>query len=145
MTTRAETKARRRELTILMQVYNNVSKVTSKLADKYDCAEGTVRNDWSRKSEWMREVWEVDDAEAVLDEALAGKRRIIQELWKVYRNADSSNAGIGALRTLDDVYDSLIDMMQSIGEVEKAPEKHEVDFEGVKQKLADRLSEGTTS
>lgn len=111
----------------------------------------TLKNDWADKDEWLREVWDFDDPESVAETVIAEKQRLKHKTWRLIRdleNSDDPNYStiLGMLRFVNDLGTDEVEMLQSLGEVEKEPDKveHEVDIANVKEKLNRRLSQGTT-
>jgi hypothetical protein len=80
----------------------------------------TILSDWTRRKTWLHLVVRPDD-DTILDETIGSIREASAAAWMEYAKAPNSNAKIGALRTILEANGKLIDIMQSIGAVTKAP------------------------
>lgn len=118
----------------------------------------TVRNDWSNRDEWLDEVWEFEDNDKLVKGVLAEKQRLKHKAWEMLRQlqneADEARKSVedkspqygkmlGMLRFIDNLGSNEVELLQSLGQVEKEPDRHEVTLENAKQKLTDRLAETT--
>jgi hypothetical protein len=59
--------------------------------------------------------------DTILDETIGSIREVAAASWLEYTRATNSNAKVGALRTVLEASGKLIDIMQSIGSITKAP------------------------
>lgn len=116
----------------------------------------TVRNDWSNRDEWLDEIWEFEDTSLLAKSVIAEKQRLKHKAWEMLRQLQNEaedarkpfndgnpqyNSMLGVLRFINNLGSDEVELLQSLGEVEKEPDRHEVTLENAKQKLADRLSE----
>lgn len=79
-----------------------------------------IVTDWTRRKTWLHLVIRPDD-DTILDETIGSIREASAAAWMEYAKAPNSNAKVGALRTILEAKGKLIDIMQSIGAVTKAP------------------------
>lgn len=80
----------------------------------------TIVSDWTRRKIWLHLVIRPDD-DTILDETIGSIREAAAAAWIVYGKADNSNAKVGALRAVLEANGKLVDIMQSIGAITKAP------------------------
>jgi hypothetical protein len=120
------------------------NQIVGDLATKYEVKPDTIYQDWHRRERWINYVTQLDDP-TVINELLQGLRQIIPNAWYEYKQADNTNAKIGALRVLRETYLSIIEVLQSMGKVERVAEKHVLaiaanlaEYEGLVEKELDR-------
>jgi len=94
-------------------------------AETEDPAERTriqlaIQKDWSRRSVWMPNLVKINDP-TILAETVAGLREILPCAWGEYASGDSSSSKIAALRLAKETYHDIIDLLQSVGAVQKIP------------------------
>jgi|SRR6056297_70538 len=118
----------------------------------------TVRKDWYNRDEWLDKVWDFDDTDTLAKSVVAEKQRLKHKAWEMLRQLQNEaeearkpfndsnpqyGAMLGVLRFINNLGSDEVELLQSLGEVEKEPDRHEVTLENAQQKLADRLSETT--
>jgi hypothetical protein len=79
-----------------------------------------IVKDWTRRKTWLHVVIRPDD-DTILDETIGSIREASAAAWYEYARAPNSNAKVGALRTVLEANGKLVDIMQSIGAITKAP------------------------
>jgi len=128
-----EVSERRRELTRRMWRGEDPGDVYDRLEQKYDTPRGTLRYDWSTRSEWMGRVFGLEDAEAVVMEALAEKNEVRSRLKRLARRAEDTNdvsEAVRALKAADSSLDETIEHLRDLGRVASADSTHKVEVEG---------------
>lgn len=157
---------RLRQLSILKFIGASWGVIENKLCDDPELTSHpgtvslkTVRNDWSNRDEWLDDIWDFEDPEVLAKTVIAEKQRLKHKAWEMLRgqqerleeskgNPDINppyNEMLGTLRFINDIGSDEVTLLQSLGEVEKEPERFEVALENAKEKLNDRLSEGTSA
>lgn len=79
-----------------------------------------IVKDWTRRKTWLHIVIRPDD-DTILDETIGSIREAAAAAWMEYARAANSNAKVGALRTVLEANAKLVDILQSIGAITKAP------------------------
>jgi hypothetical protein len=80
----------------------------------------TIISDWTRRKTWLYLIIRPDDA-TILDETIGSIREVAAAAWIEHGRAKSSNEKVGALRTVLEANGRLIDIMQGIGAITRAP------------------------
>ncbi len=114
--------------------------LVSELSEKYDVKENTIYKDWNTRHDWLDKVFSTPpEKEKDAISEIMTKRKIIEfELWKLYKNTDSENVKLGALKRLDKRTSTLFDDLCESGIIERASDKYEI-----KHEEGDELSEKT--
>jgi len=156
---------RLRQLSILRFMGASWANIEEKICDdpslkahKGTVSIKTVRNDWSKRDEWLDEIWEFEDTDTLAKSVIAEKQRLKHKAWDMLRQLQQEaedarkpmhdenpqyGSMLGVLRFINNLGSDEVELLQSLGEVDKEPDRHEVTLENAKQKLADRLSEET--
>jgi len=113
---------RRTEMLNLLCKGVSFNQIVEDFATKYNVKPATIYQDWHRRQRWMSYITQLNDP-TVINELLQGLRQIIPNAWYEYKQADNTNAKIGALRVLRETYLTIIEVLQSIGRIEKMPEE----------------------
>jgi hypothetical protein len=79
-----------------------------------------IVKDWIRRKTWLHLVIRPDD-DTILDETIGSIREVAAGAWIEYARSTNSNAKVGALRTVLQANGKLVDILQSIGAITKAP------------------------
>lgn len=122
MSTKKEVNRRRREMAGLIFKGDDPQNAAIKLAQKYDVQETTIISDWSRRKEWLGKIFELDDPEIIIMDLLAEMKEIKTALWKIVNNTKSDSVKLGALKQVWNTNKKFLEIMQSIGKVNKAPQ-----------------------
>lgn len=124
-----ETDQRRRELMRRRWRGEEMADIVKSLASKYDVTTNAIYKDWSDRERWLPRVFGIEDAEAVVTEALAQKQNVRERLLRVARRAEDTNevnAAIRALKAVDKNIDDTIEHQRKLGEVASADQTVEV-------------------
>lgn len=101
--------------------YVFIRDIHSKTGDKISA----LRRDWSRRDQWLPHILAVEEGTA-LSELLMGLRELVPELWRLLGDDGVQDAvKLGVMRELKHLYTRQIEVLQSAGVIEKAPEKIE--------------------
>jgi len=162
----SEAKEKRlRQLSILKFMGASWSNVEEKICNdpSLSAHEGTVslktvRKDWYNRDEWLDKVWDFEDTDTLAKSVIAEKQRLKHKAWEMLRQVQdeaedarksvtdkqpSYSSMLGILRFINNLGSDEVELLQSLGEVEKEPDRHEVTLENAKSELANRLSETT--
>lgn len=125
---RAKTRKRRRELAMLKFRGASLENVVQKLASKYDNEPSTIKHDWYNRKEWIGEVFDLDldDADLLVLDLISEQKEVKRELWRMSRDTPNENIKLGALKHVKDINKELLDMLQSIGVIEKQAHQFEL-------------------
>lgn len=110
-----------------------MTNIVESLANRYDVSEDTIWKDWSKRDQWISRVFGLEDAEAVVVEALAQKQDVRERLMGIARKAEDQNEiseATRALKAVDDNIDETIEHQQKLGNVDQAASQHEVHVDG---------------
>jgi hypothetical protein len=111
---------RRTEILGLVCKGVTIQALSKDLADKYAVSPRSIQNDWSRRQQWLPQIAKITDP-TVLPILVQGLQEIIPNAWYEYKTADNSNARIGALRLAKEAYCDILEILQSVGFIEKKP------------------------
>jgi len=98
--------------------------IVKDLAEKYGVSVKSVYADWEKRNEWMSQIVQLEDKSLVY-ELVEGLKQIIPAAWIEYEKGDNTAARVGALKVAQKTYRDLIEVLQSIGVIEKKPEQIE--------------------
>lgn len=106
-----------------------------KINEEFGIKEKTIKQQWYDRKSWLTEVFDLDyeDTEQLINDLVAEKKTIKEVLWGVIQNG-GSNAKIGAVRELNKIDESLVEMLQGLGLIYKEPEKLQI-----KEKIEEEL------
>lgn len=89
---------------------------------EYRVSEYAIRKDIERLPQWAPQVLQLKD-DSLAFELANNIKQVIPNAWAEYLKGDNSSARIGALRVVIDATMKLIDVLQSLGKLEKTPER----------------------
>ena len=133
---------RRKELATRVIKGEIAAEVAEDIADKYGVTAQRIKNDWSHRDEWLDEVFDMEDPEQMVEDILAEEILIREHLWDLVENSENDNARKGALKELKNLNSEIVELMQSLGRVEKEPDKQEVEVSGDKFSINVEESDG---
>lgn len=79
-----------------------------------------MHRDWARRKTWLPQLVRLHD-KTLFPELVAGMRQIILSAWAQYGVGDNTSAKVGALRTALKGYRDIIEVLQSIGAIDRIP------------------------
>jgi hypothetical protein len=120
--------------------------VVSRVANDFDVSEGTVKSDISRMDDWLPKLVEGDVSSGLSHlMELRSVRQRMHELAQDTREAGEDDQldprdEIDILRRIADMIESDVELAQSLGMMDKAPEKHKHEHdESLRELERDRL------
>ena len=128
MAKRSAIKKRRRQLCSLRYRGVPLSKIAEKLSDKFGVSESTIEHDWYTRKEWLEEVFDIslDDGELLMMDIISEEKEIKRECWKMFRDTSNENVKLGSIKQLRGVNSDMLEMLQSLGIVDRVAEKYEL-------------------
>jgi len=102
-----------------------LSDYIEQLAHKHKCSQKALRNDFSRRHKWIPQILLLDDMTGLVHELMLTLHEVRAAAWRVFLKADNDNARVGALKLLGEIVFRQIEVMQSLGDLKKVPEKRE--------------------
>lgn len=128
-----EADERRREMMTRRWNGEDLTEIKKSIADKYGVAARTVRHDWESRSKWIGRVFGLEEAEAVVAEALAQKQDVRRRLMRAASRAEHEQEFddmIKALKAVDQNIDDTIENLSETGMIEGAIDRKEIRVEG---------------
>lgn len=95
------------------------------LSSEYGVSESAIYTDWNRRDTWLPDLIQLNDAQLVLNETFAELNHVKNASWTIYETSNNDSARVGALNQISKVNMKQIETLQSVGIIEKTPEKHE--------------------
>ena len=92
---------------------------------EYNVSDKAIYKDHRKMKDWGPQILQLQD-DKIIYEMLEGLKQIIPNAWHEYLTGDNTSAKVGALKLAKETYLDLIKVLQSIGRIEKVPEKAEV-------------------
>lgn len=106
-----------------------VGDACEKVAEKYGVSPSTVRDDWSRRKEWLPSLFRIKNAATIVFDILAEQQSVKEELWKIATVELATQASrIRALEVISKINQSLIDMLYELGIIELKNEKKKTEI-----------------
>ncbi len=121
---------RRKELAERIIKGETLEEVAMDLADKYDKNINTIKHDWYDRDEWLDELLGIDNPKVVVQDIFREQEMIRDELWELVAHGDNDSVRKGALKELMNLNDNIIETYQSLGEIDKEPDKQEIEMSG---------------
>ena len=89
---------------------------------EFEISEQALYKDWRQRNKWARDIAQIKDP-ALLDELIQGLKQIIPNAWYEYKTNPNPSVKLGALKLAQQTYVVLVEILQSMGIVEKIPEE----------------------
>jgi hypothetical protein len=102
-----------------------LSDYIEKLAKKHKCSNRALRNDFTRRHEWIPKILLLDNSKDLVNELMLTLQEARTAAWRVFHEADNDNARVGALKLLGDSVFRQIEVLQSLGEIQQVPQRIE--------------------
>ena len=102
-----------------------LSDYIEQLAQKHKCSKRALRADFSRRNKWLPQILLLDDTKGLVNELMLTLHEVRAAAWRVFHESDNDSARVGALKLLGESVFRQIEVMQSLGDLEKVPEKRE--------------------
>jgi hypothetical protein len=110
--------ANRRKELLIESSRGNLGEAIKDLAVKYSISEDTLYKDWALRDQWINEIITIDDP-TLAKKYFMGLEEVIQEAKWMIKQADNSNAKVGALRIVKETYGLLLDILVKAGYLAK--------------------------
>jgi len=98
-----------------------IGAIAQDLAREYGVSVDAIYQDHHRLVQWAPHILQLHD-DALAYELVNNIKQVIPNAWFEYKQADNSNAKIGALRLVVDTTLKLAQLLQSLGKMEKVVE-----------------------
>ena len=102
-------------------------KWVAELAQSYKVSEIAIWQDWRRRKTWISDVFELNDIADDLNMNMAELANVKEEAWRTYQEATTAQAKALALKIILGAIRDKIEILQSLGEVHKEPQKIEIE------------------
>lgn len=79
-------------------------------------------HDWERRRHWIPQVVQLDDP-TLLHSFLEGARSVLPKAWLLLQDTDNDFVKLGALKLIKDTNLEVLEILQSVGAVEKKPQQ----------------------
>lgn len=120
----------------------DIKTAAEKLSTKYDVAESTIKKDYYNRKKWLKDVFEVDDPEKIVNDIMAEQKLVKQEQWKLYRETQKENIKLGVLKEIQNSNESLLEIAQEVGQVDKPADEIEMIHSGkIDEETAETISD----
>ena len=129
MATNEEVNRRRKELALLIFQGMDKQIAFEQISEKHGIAASTARKDWAIRNEWLRKVFDIENVEEVTELLLSEQRFIRDEYMKLMAKAKSESTKLGCMNGIRETNKEMLSMMESLGIIEKQPDKLEVEGE----------------
>jgi len=122
---------RRFELYRRMLGTETLREIAEDQAEEYDMKAKSILNDWYNREEWVDDIFLGTDTPD-FEDLVAEKKMTMKEAWDVIEEVKNSDEKpdyghlVRALKQIDKSAEDIIKLLQSHGDIEKEPEKHEV-------------------
>lgn len=80
----------------------------------------SVEQDWVRRKRWINKIVMLQDP-SLMQEILHNFQQIRRAAWSEYAKGDNTAAKVGALRVVESATKDEIDVLQSIGAIQRLP------------------------
>ena len=117
---------RRKEMVMLYEQGYAFSDFVEQLSEKYKMKPDTVERDWHRRKKWLPVLAKIDDKQFHISKISMRIRAIMDAAWQTFRaaaKAKNTSSMVGAVDKLMRVSQHEVDIFQSLGVLEKTPEK----------------------
>ena len=102
-----------------------ISKIVEDFSQEYGLHRQTLWKDWRLREQWVQDVINLDEP-SLLNELLQGLKQVIPNAWYEYKTNPNPSVKLGALRLAKETYLDIIQVLQSIGKLERMPTVHEI-------------------
>ena len=97
-----------------------MTEMCKAVADELDTPQNTIEQDWVRRKRWINKLIRLQDP-SLFQEIIHNFVQIRRAAWMEYAKGDNSAAKVGALRVIETATKDEIEVLQSIGAVERLP------------------------
>ena len=113
------------------------------IAKEYGKSESHIWRDWGQRTEWIKEIVNLEEAEQLFKELMAELKTLKEDLWTVLATSPNDAARVGAANSIKDVIFRQAELLQSTGLVHKEPLRVEVikEYQMLYKVLLDEVSQ----
>ena len=99
----------------------DLSEIVKQFHSEYRVSIQALYKDWRNRGTWIGDVARLEDP-LLVDEMVEGLKQVITDAWFMYSNSKNESVRIAALKLARDTYTDTIEILQSIGRIERMPE-----------------------
>jgi hypothetical protein len=97
------------------------------LSGKYNRSEKQMYSDWERRKKWIPQIVQLNDP-TLLHVSIEGAKSVLPKAWLLLQDTANDFVKLGALRLIKDTNIQILEILQSVGAVEKKPEQLKLDL-----------------
>jgi hypothetical protein len=94
--------------------------IVQDLSPKYNRSEKQMYSDWERRKKWIPQIVQLNDP-TLVHKFLEGARSVLPKAWLLLQDTENDFVKLGALKLIKDTNIQVLEILQSIGAVEKKP------------------------
>jgi hypothetical protein len=96
--------------------------IIENLEKESDVTAKHLYHDWERRRQWIPQVVRLDDP-TLLHCFVEGARSVLPKTWLLLQDTDNDFVKLGALKLIKETNIQVLEVLQSVGAVEKKPEQ----------------------
>ena len=96
--------------------------IVENLEKEFRATAKNLYHDWERRRQWIPQVVQLDDP-TLLHGFLEGARSVLPKAWLLLQDTENDFVKLGALKLIKDTNIQVLEILQSIGAVEKKPDQ----------------------
>ena len=117
---RRELLERRTEMFRLQLIGAPLRDVVKTVSEKFQVDADSLYRDWSRREQWIPQIVQLTDP-TLLHSFLEGARSVLPKAWLLAQDSKNPFVRLGALKLIKDTNLQVLDVLQSVGVIEKKP------------------------
>jgi hypothetical protein len=99
----------------------------SLVAQEYGITEIAIWQDWRRRKSWLSKVFNLNDVVDEINMNMVELMNVKEEAWRTYHKAENAQSKAAALKIVARAIVDKIEILQSLGEVHREPQKIEIE------------------
>ena len=96
--------------------------IVENLEKEFDATSKNLYHDWERRRHWIPQVVQLDDP-TLLHGFLEGARSVLPKAWLLLQDTENDFVKLGVLKLIKDTNIQVLEILQTVGVVEKKPEQ----------------------
>ena len=96
--------------------------IVENLEREFGATAKNLYHDWERRRQWIPQVVQLDDP-TLLHSFLEGARSVLPKAWLLLQDTENDFVKLGALKLIKDTNLEVLEILQSVGAVEKKPQQ----------------------
>jgi hypothetical protein len=96
--------------------------IVENLEKEFGASAKNLYHDWERRQKWIPQVVQLDDP-TLLHGFLEGAKSVLPKAWLLVQDTENDFVKLGALKLIKDTNIQVLEILQSVGAVEKKPEQ----------------------